>query len=922
MIRSLSLCFLALIFPSSVSWAQCDFRPIYSQNFRLSAFDVAIENNDLYVATGYGVALYDRSVDPAAPIFTVAVPGVTTDVQPSGEYVYAGSGSAVYVIRRTGQTLQRIRGVELGSTVHDLLQVGTYLYAATSAGVVQLDLVSRENPVILSRLNTTSGRAFSLAVAGAHLYAADGDNTVEIYTIQIPSIVQKVGVATAAGSVNALAVSGDRLYVSDGTEIEIFTTGASPARIGITQSFGGTALLPYSGNIIFTAGTDRRIRATDLSQPSAPVVLFDMELPASGGTVNRVDALASAGNRVYAAAGDLGLLTFDTTPFTTPHAVQHLVTAPARSVVSLDGSVIVAGEGAGIRQYNQSATGVLTLARTWDGSATSAVFDVAASRLLTGSGARLVLWDLSVAIPATLSSVTLPAAVISAVLINQTAYALLADRSVFRVDLTQPSATAARVTLSGSPAFITRGGVALAIADLNDDGSTTIRYFASGDPGSPPLTVNLDGSATSGIVLSDSGVLVAVTFRGLNVVDFRSPTPSVSVLSGSSAVPARDLFIAGNDLFVSSVGVLEVWDLQTRTLRRRFTLPASVNAVSASATGSRLIALATSSGITSVNYLTTSGPPALVPAFNGNRYYRRLFQSDDRVHLFDGKAVESFRLDHVGRPNLPRTTSLPSGSIDAAVIGETVFHVSGAGRVVGRDIHSGAQLFDFQISEGADASVLSLNAVGQLLYVSISKGCLAGACEKKTLILQQTGGGLVQTTALSGALVDFSVNGTRLYALFDDPDEIRVLSISNPLSPAVVAVRASEGNPLSIAYAPATQTVYTIGQKVFVYAESSLSKLGELLDGFTSDPGGTFSYVDQSITIVGGCVIVTGRSAKPQVFTISGPTTWTPVSSPDVPGPVRAVLSRGQYVYLLTDYSLEIWTSGPVPAPVRRRISR
>src|SRR6202035_3243005 len=62
---------------------QCNFTPILSAQFRSSAFDLAIDGNDLWVATGYGITLYDRRTDPPQFVTSIAVPGVTRVVRVS-----------------------------------------------------------------------------------------------------------------------------------------------------------------------------------------------------------------------------------------------------------------------------------------------------------------------------------------------------------------------------------------------------------------------------------------------------------------------------------------------------------------------------------------------------------------------------------------------------------------------------------------------------------------------------------------------------------------------------------------------------------------------------------------------------------------------------------------------------------------------
>src|ERR1041385_6867914 len=85
--------------------AQCNASLVYSGAFRASYLDLAIDGNDLWVAPSYGVQLFDRSVAPPALVTSISVPGVTRVVRAVNGVAYAGSGSSVYVIHRSGKTL-------------------------------------------------------------------------------------------------------------------------------------------------------------------------------------------------------------------------------------------------------------------------------------------------------------------------------------------------------------------------------------------------------------------------------------------------------------------------------------------------------------------------------------------------------------------------------------------------------------------------------------------------------------------------------------------------------------------------------------------------------------------------------------------------------------------------------------------------
>src|SRR5437763_16718718 len=90
--------------------AQCNSSLVYSGPFRASYLDLAIDGNDLWAATGYGVQLFDRSVEPPALVTSISLPGITRVVRAVNGTAYAGSGSSVYVIHKIGRASCRERG--------------------------------------------------------------------------------------------------------------------------------------------------------------------------------------------------------------------------------------------------------------------------------------------------------------------------------------------------------------------------------------------------------------------------------------------------------------------------------------------------------------------------------------------------------------------------------------------------------------------------------------------------------------------------------------------------------------------------------------------------------------------------------------------------------------------------------------------
>src|SRR5689334_4330525 len=96
-----------LILAAAVSAdAQCDYHLQFSGQYRASIFDVFIDNNDLWTATGYGIQLFDRSTDPPQLVSSVAIPGLTRIVRASNGVAYAAGTSGISVVQRVGKSLQ------------------------------------------------------------------------------------------------------------------------------------------------------------------------------------------------------------------------------------------------------------------------------------------------------------------------------------------------------------------------------------------------------------------------------------------------------------------------------------------------------------------------------------------------------------------------------------------------------------------------------------------------------------------------------------------------------------------------------------------------------------------------------------------------------------------------------------------------
>ncbi|MGA7617270.1 MAG: hypothetical protein WBX15_19060 [Thermoanaerobaculia bacterium] len=895
--------------------AGCNWSSRYSGAYRHSALDVFVDGNDLWSATSYGVTLYDRTIDPPRPIGSVEVPGPTSRVRAGGGFAWAASGSSIYAIRKG--TFPVLAGaVDTGGTINDLLYSPPYLYAATTDGIVQIDLLVSDQPLVAGRLSTTAGGAKSLTLLNGVLYAADGDATLDVYSLAVPSLPQKIGTIDTLPRASFVATIGDRLLASDGFQTDVFSgSGTAMSRQARMSEVGAVGLFPSTAQVGFIADGNRRLRAVDLTDPTRPSILFSWDLIPSGGTVTRFTAITGAGGRLYAAAGDSGVVTFRMNGFESPYPLREYGIGATSSIASFADRVVLASDAGGLIEMMRS-NGLLVPSRSWDAPRVSTIRDSDPGKVLSSSGAQLFLWDLTPSIPVLSSTATFPSGVRAAVLSGNGAWAALTDGSLWKADFSLPSATLTRVDVTGfSPSFLARSGASIASAELEPDGTTRVRYFPDGDLSAPQQGVSFEGATVSGIALNAAGTVAGATFKGISVARFGT-TGGVQVLPGSATGPIRALALQGDILAASTSNQLQLWNVASGTLVRSLPLPSDARAASAFPASPFRVDVATSSGVVSAIDSPSSVLPELIPATSTNSYYRSIAAGPDVLWLASDSGVAAYDMDGV-QPHLRTLQSVP-GAVGVASVGDLAYVLTTSLEVEVFDA-SGRLIRRASVAEGNDVVPLGIANGAGAVWVSISRGCLSGSCEKTTLVLDPAT--LQQTSSMSGEVVDAVLAAPDAFVLSALPDEIRVVNVAGPLHPLIRRSRPSEGSAVSIAYSGNAGAIYTLGERLLVYDEISLSQIGTLLDPWSRDDSGRVSFVDQRVRIHDGCAIVAGRSFAPALFQIRDAVSWDPVSAPSVPAAVRAIASSPGTFFLLSDYSLEVWSTQPPPVH-RRSVER
>jgi hypothetical protein len=886
--------FFFLIAPAA--FPQCNLAPVYSGQFRSSVLDIAVDNTspDLWAATSYGVSLYDRSVDPPKLVASLPVPGITRVVRVANGSVYAGSGSSIVNIRKNGSSLQIVNTLDAGGTVNDLLITPISIFAATSNGLFQIDLLDFHTVT----LPTSSPNVTSIAASNTTLYAADGDDSVEEFSTS--GIVQPIGTLTSGvKSAQVVRLNNNRVYVSDRIQKTAIFTDSGTLLTNVNSAF--TAMAPLSGDAVYISTNDPRVHAVDFTTPGTPVEIFEQSGTPAGGTINRISALQRAVNRLYAAGGDLGLLTWDITLFAAPFPIHSYNDAPSTSVVAIGNSMFVSRLAGAIYEYKIASNGALTEGRHWDTRIHTMRDGSANGLLLSTTGTTAIVWTVSATTPVPIASVDFGVPADAAALVGSKIY-VLSSKALFSADIADLTPKAVLVPLNGmKPSWIARAGNSLALAEETDDdqtltAQTSIRLLTGTSLGNAAV---VDGVPSAGVAANGNTVAL-FTFLGITLVDFSSNPATKTIIpnSTSSVALPQQLSFSGSTLLELTDTSLLAWNTTTRTLSRKFIVPASPAAIGGGNDPLQQVAvIATSDGVASIVLNSSTPMPALYPAPSGNSYYKKVVLAGKRMLLFDGRDADLFEITTAPRWIGSIRTG---GLVDIAASDDAFYTLNGSGNVRKYSL-DGTLLVERTIINITDSVPLRISVIRGVPWVAGSKDCLHCA-EQTTLIDPQT---LVPVGTQSGGIVDVSVDGNTAYAIVSLPNELRAINATDPQHPSVIAAQPVDAAAHLTAIAETNGTVYALGDKVYVYS-TALAATGTFPSNSTT-----------LLRVAGDCALLTGLTS--QLYKLPA---FTAAPTPGVPAPAQSLAVQSGSAFIVTDDSLEIWAATALATPVRRRPTR
>jgi hypothetical protein len=337
-----------------------------------------------------------------------------------------------------------------------------------------------------------------------------------------------------------------------------------------------------------------------------------------------------------------------------------------------------------------------------------------------------------------------------------------------------------------------------------------------------------------------------------------------------------------------------------QTLTREHALPADALTVDGIPS---LAAIATSEGMMAVSYLGQTQPAPVIPYTS--RYYTKVLAAGDRAYLFGFDGIDVFS---TVSGDLPRymTTVSAAGIVDVAALPTGLFTLSASGKVTAYSTH-GVAMRQMTINEGSDAQPIAIDVAGNAVWVSISKGCLSGGCQNKTLVLDPETLNVMST--MNGAVLDVVAAGARAYALFELPSEVRVINIANALQPLQMLAIAPPNRATSVSAHQGR--VFVLGDRLYEYPENTMLLKATHFPAITPDKA-------QQVRVDGNCLVITARNVNPETYNAA-----TVIPAPpqhDVPSAVRSVALLPGRLLLLTTHSLEVWSSVPNDPPRRRAV--
>ncbi|MEI7850862.1 MAG: right-handed parallel beta-helix repeat-containing protein, partial [Kiritimatiellales bacterium] len=287
------------------------------------------------------------------------ISGGSKNVTVAGNYAYVSAGPAgLFIVNVSNPESPVLTGSYTAKAANDVAVSNGYAYVASGGnvdGTNGLLVLNVSNPALPTRsgfLKTTNGAASGVAVQDSYAYLADGSNELVVVNISNPVSLSQAGKTySVLRNFADVFVSGGSAYIAMNEDVRRYNVG-TPIPFSIPHSaatlggFTGINNIPSvhgNGTVLVAAlGTN----GVALMNPNtANGVNMPKLIPGAGiyETEGTASGVFVSGNNVYVADGGNGLVILDiSTPSAPAQVVQIQTTGSANGVFVSDDKVYVA----------------------------------------------------------------------------------------------------------------------------------------------------------------------------------------------------------------------------------------------------------------------------------------------------------------------------------------------------------------------------------------------------------------------------------------------------------------------------------------------------------------------------------------------------------------------------------------------------
>jgi hypothetical protein len=336
--------------------------PVILSQLRLPGRSLAIKQigHYVYLAGTEVLAVVDVS-DPRHPILRDSIPlehnGFSIASYADKLLVALGSNGVLIVdIHRAGQLkiVDQLRN--LGHVVRITVEAGR-AYLASTFGTLVLDLESSPAPGLLGGVMGNHRRVTDVASRHGIVWVADNYSGLEVLDLSQPEAFafnrtpgrdQRLLQVTSTGQGLANLQTDENLLTHGQIETRTMILLADIPQQGEDTFFVSDGYAAVQRGPVVYLGTDQGLLSLDLSDPDHPRVMD------RGADETQIVGLALAGETLYAAAGESGLLIF-TLSEGIPQLVSQVPTQDFASGIAVAGNFIYLSEQkAGLNIFNVS----------------------------------------------------------------------------------------------------------------------------------------------------------------------------------------------------------------------------------------------------------------------------------------------------------------------------------------------------------------------------------------------------------------------------------------------------------------------------------------------------------------------------------------------------------------------------------------